>query len=155
MNKVINQDSRIASLKAGVRALDAKTDKLNEVFVGWALQLEGVRVPAFVDVLRYDPHTGPSDPWSGGEDRWQVGWSKVGNVWQMAARKYHDDIEPSRVMWDAPEHFEVPVPLTSAPRGVRILAAHLFDEILSALGKALDRYNEALDTALVPQTQIA
>lgn len=154
MNKVIDQDSRIASLRAGVCALDAKTDKLNEVFVEWAMQLEGVRVPAFVDVLRCDPH-GPADPWSGGEDRWQIGWSKVGNIWQMVARKYRDDVEPSRVMWDAPEYFGAPVPLTSAPRGVRILAAHLFDEVLHALGKALDRYNEALDTALMPQTQVA
>lgn len=156
MTTVPNRDSLIASLKKSVQSLDAKTDRLNEKFDEWSMQLEGVRVTAFISLVRRNDPDSPD--WQGGEDRWEIGWTKVKSVWQMAARKYRDDVEADHVApWaeNSSSLFEPPVGLVSAPRGVRILAVDRFDDVVAALGRELERYHQAIDTGLVPAKQIA
>lgn len=155
MTTVPNRDSLIANLKKGVQSLDAKTDRLNEKFDEWSMQLEGVRVTAFVPLVRGNDPDSPD--WQGGEDRWEIGWTKVKGVWQMAARKYRDDVALDQVVpWaeNRSSLFDPPVGLVSAPRGVRILAADRFDDVVAALGRELERYHQAIDALLVPQRQI-
>ena len=135
--------------------LNKGTDELNTVFTQVEQQIEATKigVSAWLDDSNslIDVETDEEEEeWLG----WRVGYCKIADKWRLAAQRvkvrYMQDGRDRYADGD-PIGVEDPIPLTNAPRLVRVEAAAQLDHILEAIaGRAkefIDFIARAKETA--------
>jgi hypothetical protein len=145
---------KLDKIKKKAAALNTKTDDLNVTIVAIEDQLRGSGVEYWWHRKLEERISGPDEGSTGRErDFYVLGYAKVGTEWGLAIREESDtelDYKPSRAFEDSDYHSHPsgdPVPLTRAPRKVRIAAADVLEEFLDAFLAQLGKMEAALDKA--------
>jgi len=156
-------NTSVEALAAKASKLNAKTDELNAAFEYLEARLAAANVGVSVwlplrELLDID-HGRPSEStasdddetWTGSDDGWNIGYTKVGAKWRLAAREerwtYSTD-GAEKTFNDVPIIVSAPVPLVSAPRAVRAEAAGLLDLLIEELTKQVDFYLANIEKAI-------
>ena len=105
------------------RALAESTDQLNRLFIKAEAKLAALRlgVNAWVEGERV---SGPDEEQFG----WNLGFIKHGDEWGLYVSRWHEEIEDSTL-----------VPIVSASRQERLVAAHKLPDLLANLRAAITR----------------
>ena len=135
------------------RELNAETDSLNGVIQSLEDQLAASKV----GVAIWLPHLlDESAPTREDESReiftegWLLGYAKIGDAWRIAVKRVLrvSIIDGSRdVVREDVEDQTPPMPLTKAPRVVRVEAAQHLESLIEALATRVRRYISSIKDA--------
>lgn len=145
---------KLQKIKKKIATLNTKTDALNVTVVHIEDELRGSGVEFWWDAHMLRPDITRGDEGAGYERAYYVlGYTKIGTDWCLAVQAWEDieEIGPN----DQPGQFDEfhslrvgdPVPLTRAPRLVRVAVADVLEKFLDALDAEIDRMEKALDKA--------
>lgn len=145
---------KLAKIRKQAAGLNAKTDELNSTFDYIEENLSGSGVEFWWDDCFLEERGSQSEDERGDRVKERsycmVGYTKIGDRWQLAVRR-RAEVASGRdgygeEIWDVVRE-EVPIPLSNAPRRIRILAAEILELFLDALSREIDRMAALVDAA--------
>lgn len=148
-------EEKLQALSKLATKLNEKTDELNDIIDGLNTRLGAANLGVSVwleeewhellvsarSSVEYEEHVT-------GERRtcWLLGYAKVDNQWQLAARYVNvveNKVDEEVDFYDLQGH----MPLSRAPRQVRVEASAHFEDLVEALMKRVESFVRSIDEA--------